>query len=91
MSVVVLSMLSTPAFANMSLAFGTGGGPERTECEAPVMPETLLALLLRPLMLETASVKGIVPPSEACYQKSERAQGGYPKVRPERRWCVLQW
>jgi hypothetical protein len=32
------------------------------EREAPVTPETLLALLFRPEMLETASVKGIVPP-----------------------------
>ncbi len=32
------------------------------------MPETLLALLLRPLTLETASVKGMVPPSVACGQ-----------------------
>ena len=89
-SVLVLSMLSTPALENMSFAFGTGGGcPERTECEAPVMRDTSLALLLRPLMLEIGSVKGIVPPFEACCQKSEVDQDGYPKVKPARR-CAVQ-
>jgi len=59
-SVEVLSMLSTPAFS-----VSPGGAAtrcERTDCEAPVTPETLLALLFRPETLETASVKGIVPP-----------------------------
>ena len=64
-SVLVLSMLSTPALESMSFDFAPAGGPERTECEAPVMPETLLARLLRPLMLDTGSVKGIVPPVKA--------------------------
>ena len=59
-SVEVLSMLRTPALAIVS--FGATIGCERTEREAPVTTETLLALLLRPEMLETASVKGIVPP-----------------------------
>jgi hypothetical protein len=60
-SVVVLSILRTPALAIMSTPTPAGGG-ERREREAPVAAETLLALLLRPLMLETGSVKGIVPP-----------------------------
>lgn len=64
-SVVVLSMLSTPALARVSLGCPAGAGPERTDREAPVIAETLLALLLRPLMLDTGSVKGIVPPSGA--------------------------
>lgn len=59
-SVEVLSMLRTPALASVS--FGAAIGCERMEREAPVTPETLLALLFRPEMLETASVKGIVPP-----------------------------
>jgi hypothetical protein len=64
-SVEVLSMLKTPALAIMSTPVPICGG-ERTDREAPVAAETLLALLLRPLMLETGSVKGIVPPFEAC-------------------------
>ena len=60
-SVVVLSMLSTPALLSMSLL----GGGDRIERDAPVAPETLLDLLLRPLMLDTSWVKGIVPPFEA--------------------------
>lgn len=64
-SVEVLSMLKTPALASVSTPEPMGGG-ERREREAPVAAETLLALLLRPLMLETGSVKGIVPPFEAC-------------------------
>lgn len=64
-SVEVLSMLRTPALASMSTPAPIGGG-ERTERDAPVAAETLLALLLRPLMLETGSVKGIVPPFRAC-------------------------
>lgn len=63
-SVDVLSILRTPAFARASAPAPIGGG-ERREREAPVAAETLLALLLRPLMLETGSVKGIVPPLEA--------------------------
>lgn len=63
-SVEVFSMLRTPALTNVSFGGMLGGG-ERTERDAPVAPETLLALLLRPLAtLETASVKGIVPPSK---------------------------
>lgn len=65
-SVLVLSILSTPALENISFDLPAGGGPERMECEAPVMPETLLALLLRPLIWDTVSVKGIVPPVVAC-------------------------
>ena len=57
-SVVVLSILSTPALQSVSF----GAGCERMEREAPVTTETLLALLLRPEMLETGSVTGIVPP-----------------------------
>ena len=64
-SVEVLSMLRTPALASVSLPAPIGGG-ERTEREVPVAPEMLLARLLRPLMLETGSVKGIVPPFGAC-------------------------
>jgi hypothetical protein len=59
-SVDVLSMLITPALARVS--FGAAVGCERTEREAPVTTETLLALLLRPETLDTGSVKGIVPP-----------------------------
>ena len=59
-SVDVFSMLSTPAFSVSP--GGTAILCERTDCEAPVTPETLLALLLRPETLETGSVKGIVPP-----------------------------
>ena len=59
-SVEVLSMLRTPALAKVS--FGATVGCERMEREAPVTTDTLLALLLRPEMLDTASVKGIVPP-----------------------------
>ena len=72
-SVVVFNMLSTPALENMSFA----GGARERDCEAPVTPETLLALLSRPLKLDTASVKGIVPPLEACVRTSER--DCYPK------------
>ena len=60
-SVDVLSILRTPAFASVSPPEPIGGA-ERIEREAPVAAETLLARLLRPLMLETGSVKGIVPP-----------------------------
>lgn len=63
-SVDVFSMLSTPA-----LSVSPGGTAilwERTECEAPVTPETLLALLLRPETLETGSVKGMLPPMRGC-------------------------
>lgn len=42
------------------------------ERDAPVAPETLLALLLRPLTLETGSVKGIVPPFGACNERWTR-------------------
>ena len=42
--------------------------------EAPVAAETLLARLLRPLMLETGSVKGIVPPFGACCLVSDDVQ-----------------
>lgn len=62
-------MLRTPALESISLLFAIGGGPERIECEAPVMPDTLLALLLRPLMLDTGSVKGIVPPFASLWSK----------------------
>lgn len=58
-------MLRTPALTSVSFGGMLGGG-ERSERDAPVAPETLLALLLRPLTLETGSVKGIVPPIEAC-------------------------
>ena len=78
-SVPVLSMLSTPAFESISLPLPLCGCPERTDWE-PVIAETLLALLFRPLMLEGGSVKGIVPPLEACNQVNEVAQEGYPKV-----------
>lgn len=61
-SVDVFSMLRTPAFARVSPPPVPIGGAERMEREAPVAAETLLARLLRPLMLETGSVKGIVPP-----------------------------
>ena len=65
-SVEVFNMLRTPALTKVSFGGMLGGG-ERTEREAPVAPDTLLALLLRPLAtLETGSVKGIVPPFEAC-------------------------
>lgn len=64
-SVEVFSMLSTPALARVSLPEPIGGG-ERIEREAPVAADTLLARLLRPETLETGSVKGIVPPFEAC-------------------------
>ena len=59
-SVEVLSMLRTPTLDSVS---GTAAvGCERTERDAPVTTETLLALLLRPETLDTGSVKGIVPP-----------------------------
>jgi hypothetical protein len=74
-SVVVLSMLRTPALDSISLPPPTGGG-ERREREAPVAAETLLALLLRPLMLETGSVKGIVPPFKACCLASDGVEAG---------------
>jgi hypothetical protein len=45
------------------------------------MADTLLALLLRPLMLDTGSVKGIVPPSEACGQVRDKSKIAYPKGR----------
>ena len=72
-SVEVLSMLRTPALVSISELAPIGGG-ERTDREAPVAAETLLALLLRPLMLETGSVKGIVPPFEACWVASDSGQ-----------------
>ena len=65
-SVEVLSMLITAALARVSLGAPPSAGWSRMERDAPVIPETLLALLLRPEMLETGSVKGIVPPLEAC-------------------------
>ena len=43
------------------------------------MAETLLDLLLRPLMLDT-SAKGIVLPDEACVERVT-GQKGYPKER----------
>lgn len=48
------------------------------------MPETLLALLLRPEMLDTGSVKGIVPPlpSVCSFQASERPRIWLSKCRP---------
>lgn len=65
-SVDVFNMLRTPALTRASFGGMLGGG-ERRERDAPVAPDTLLALLLRPLAtLETGSVKGIVPPSQAC-------------------------
>lgn len=74
-SVLVLSMLSTPAFDIMSLPFpACGGGPERTGCEAPVMAETLLALLFRPLTLDTSPVKGIVPPSKRVIKRVTKSK-----------------
>ena len=57
-SVDVLSMLSTPAFSVSP--GGTAILCERTDCDAPVTPDTLLALLLRPETLETGSVKGML-------------------------------
>jgi hypothetical protein len=46
----------------------------------------LLALLLRPLMLETGSVKGIVPPFRACCLASDcgEADGGGLEDRRKR-------
>jgi len=66
-SVEVFNMPRTAALENMSFdgAAPCGGAP-RLEREAPVIADTLLDLLLRPLMLDTASVKGIVPPDGAC-------------------------
>ena len=61
-SVDVLSMLSTPALASVSFGAMAAVGCDRMERDAPVTPETLLALLLRPETLDTGSVKGIVPP-----------------------------
>lgn len=52
-------MLSTPAFASVSLLVPIGGG-DRKERDAPVAPETLLARLLRPLTLANVSVKGMI-------------------------------
>ena len=77
-SVDVLSMLSTPALARVS--FGAWAiGCERMEREAPVTTETLLALLLRPEMLETGSVTGIVPPARGVLsQASVRPRFAYP-------------
>jgi len=63
-------MPRTAALENMSFDGAAapcgGGGAPRMERDAPVMPETLLDLLLRPLTLDTASVKGIVQPDGAC-------------------------
>lgn len=76
-SVEVLSMLSTPALLRVSAPAGKGGGCcERAEREAPVAPDMLLALLFRPLMFETVSVKGIVPPFGAC-KVSECVRGAF--------------
>ena len=78
-SVDVLSMLSTPALASVSFGGAAAVGCERREREAPVTADTLLALLLRPEMFETGSVKGIVPPFEACQVKRvKRPRSGYP-------------
>ena len=65
-SVDVLSMLRTPALDSVSFGGMPGGGDLTAERDAPVVPETLLARLLRPLTLETLSVKGIVLPIGAC-------------------------
>lgn len=66
-SVLVFSILSTPALLSVSLLGLLVEPPERTEAAMlPVIAETLLALLLRPLTLETGSEKGIVPPLKAC-------------------------
>ncbi len=54
-------MLRMPALESVSV---WGTGCERREREAPVMPETLLALLLRPETLETLSAKGILLPGK---------------------------
>lgn len=61
-SVEVFNMLRTPALVQESC----GGGGERCEREAPVLAETLLALLFRPLTFDTVSAEGIVPPRVAC-------------------------
>lgn len=75
-SVVVLSMLNTPAFTSVSL----GAGWARREREAAVTPETLLALLFRPEMLETGSVTGMMPPIREEELANERLSKrlGYP-------------
>jgi len=66
-SVEVFSMPRTAALESASLAEACPfGGPFSMDRDAPVMAETLLDLLLRPLTLDTGSVKGIVPPFEAC-------------------------
>ena len=66
-------MLSTPALDSVSFGLFFAA----TECDAPVMPvmrETSLALLLRPLALDMGSEeKGIVPPFEACLQMSDKS------------------
>ena len=77
-SVPVFNMLSTPVLDSVSLLALLGPAaepPERTEAAMlPVMAETLLALLLRPLTLETGSEKGIVPPFGACDEASDESQ-----------------
>lgn len=77
-SVPVFNMLSTPVLDSVSLLALLGAAvepPERTEAAMlPVMAETLLALLLRPLTLETGSEKGIVPPFGACEEASDESQ-----------------
>ena len=63
-------MLSTPALERVSGGIAAAFC-ERIDCEAPVTPETLLALLFRPEMLETLSVKGIVPPLKQVSEGSD--------------------
>jgi len=87
-SVDVLSMLRTPALASVSPPAPIGGGGERTERDVPVAPEMLLARLLRPLMLETGSVKGIVPPFSACGLAS--VGGRKDDGRPQMAWVRRQ-
>ena len=60
-SVEVFNMLRTPALDQVS--FVLVGGERCCERE---FPETLLARELRPLRVDTVSVKGIVPPCVAC-------------------------
>lgn len=55
------------------------------------MPETLLERLLRPLTLETASVKGIVPLSVACKSTASVRKDAIQEVKSNEGQNGVAW
>lgn len=93
-SVDVLSILRTPALDSVSFGGMLGGGDLTAVRDAPVVPETLLARLLRPLTLETLSVEGIVPPFQACSERETKTKTCYPNEQEDQKTgekCDVVW